>query len=213
LLVFVSQLSLKSIALITLSLGFVILMTLHRLRDFLAANNWKEADTETARLLFDWQGDSYYQNGGLYLREVRSLDSISCEDLHEINQLWVDYSQGHFGLSVQEEIYQRTGITKEYDAQAWQRFGNTVGWRVNNQWEQCTFDLKAPQGHLPVMGVRVEGKAYDDDGRMDWWFGWNRGIKAWYSQVTDWHTDDVADESHARFSSFISRVVECNIHT
>ncbi|WP_373528942.1 GUN4 domain-containing protein [Nostoc sp.] len=189
-----------------------------RLRNFLSANEWRKADTETARLLFDLQGESDYGDGKIY-SEVRfsGWDNVSCEDLHEINQLWVDYSKDHFGFSIQKEIYQRIGVTREYDRNTWQRFGSTVGWRVENDkwwncWGQCTFDLTAPQGHLPLMGVWLEGNAYDDNGRLDKWGGWNLGIEDWYSQVTDWHVTDVEDRSHSKFSSFMSRLIGCNIH-
>ena len=187
-------------------------MTFHRLRDFLAKNKWKEADTETARLLFDLQGDSFYEGESLYLSTIKSFSSISCEDLHEINQLWVDYSQGHFGLSVQKEIYQHIGVTREYNAQTWQRFGDAVGWRVKNQWGSSTFDLQAPRGHLPIMSFYMVGNAYDDRGRMDEWYGWSLGTSGYYSEASGGRWWDVSDQSHARFSSFMSRVVECHIN-
>lgn len=82
------------------------------------------------------------------------LDKISCEDLKAIDQLWVEYSTGHFGFSVQKQIWQEVG-GKPYDTYdikdhssfltAGNKFDRRVGWnRVNFQ-----FSLLSPPGHLP----------------------------------------------------------------
>ncbi|MFM6309566.1 MAG: GUN4 domain-containing protein, partial [Dolichospermum sp.] len=80
-----------------------------------------------------------------------------------IDQLWVKYSNGRFGFSVQKQIYQRyeriyRGYrgTREYDEEIWRKFGDKVGWRKRGDWLYCkdiTFDIKAPKGHLPVWGM------------------------------------------------------------
>ncbi len=73
-----------------------------------------------------------------------------------IDQLWVKYSDGKFGFSVQKRIYQSLGGTKEYNWEIWEKFGNKVGWRkgiVRQRWlydKDITFDKKAPEGHLPA---------------------------------------------------------------
>jgi GUN4-like protein len=136
-----------------------------RLHSLLAAGKWKEADEETANVIFEVANSNKEE----WLRD-EDMDNIPCEDLRTINQLWVDYSNGHFGFSVQKEIFQRIGVTREYNKEMWRRFGDTVGWYVNNKWigMHCTFDLTAPQGHLPVMGVWV--KSYDD-WPSDHWYG------------------------------------------
>jgi hypothetical protein len=176
-----------------------------KLSNLLAAGKWKEADEETANVIFEVANSKKEE----WLRD-EDMDNIPCEDLRTINQLWVDYSNGHFGFSVQKKIYQRIGVTREYNEKTWRRFGDTVGWHVNNKWigQHCTFDLTAPQGHLPVMGVWVEST---DDSPSPEWYGWSCGTRAWYSQVTEWHLDDVADTSHYRFSSFMLRIINCNI--
>ncbi len=176
-----------------------------KLSNLLAAGKWKEADEETANVIFEVANSK--KEG--WLRD-EDMDNIPCEDLRTINQLWVDYSNGHFGFSVQKEIYQRIGVTREYNEETWRRFGDTVGWRVNNKWIglDCTFDLTAPQGHLPVMGVSVES---NDDWPSDYWYGWSLGTRGWYSEVTGWHLDYVADTCHHRFSSFMLRLINCNI--
>lgn len=178
---------------------------MRRLRDLLAANNWKEADAETANVIFELA-----KKKDPYGRWYEDMDNVPCEDLLTINQLWVDYSNGLFGFSVQAEIYERIGVTREYKEETWQKFGDTIGWRVNNKWiaQHCTFDLTAPQGHLPVMGTWE--KSSDDDPR-DVWKGWSLGTRSWYSQVTEWHLENAEDSSHRSFSSFMSRLIYCNI--
>ncbi len=85
------------------------------------------------------------------------IDKFPCEDLRTIDQLWVKYSNGKFGFSVQAKIYHDLGGTQEYNDKIWNGFGDKIGWRVRvgfmkNSWiyyKDVTFDLKAPQGHLP----------------------------------------------------------------
>ncbi|BAZ18780.1 serine/threonine kinase (plasmid) [Calothrix sp. NIES-4071] len=182
---------------------------MRKLQELLAANNWKEADTLTANMILEVANR---ENIG-WLRD-EDMDKVPCELLSTINRLWVDYSNGHFGFSVQKEIYQRFGVTREYDQIRWQIFGNNIGWRVNNQWigQNCTFDLSVPKGHLPVMGVWVEPSDYHDDWVDNrYWYGWSLATTAWYSEVTSWHIEDIEDVCHCRFSSFMSRVINCNV--
>ncbi|MBC1198374.1 GUN4 domain-containing protein, partial [Microcystis aeruginosa BLCCF158] len=97
---------------------------------------------------------------------VEDMDNFPCEDLRTIDQLWVKYSGGRFGFSVQAKIYRELGGTREYNERVWNAFGDRVGWRVNNSWiyyRDVTFDLKAPLGHLPVGG---------SSGGWWWWEMW-----------------------------------------
>jgi hypothetical protein len=95
-----------------------------------------------------------------WLRE-EDIDNFPCEDLRTIDQLWVKYSGGRFGFSVQAKIYRELGGTRQYNERVWNAFGDRVGWRVNNSWiyyKDVTFDLKAPLGHLPCPFVPPFGK-------------------------------------------------------
>ncbi|WP_449420818.1 protein kinase domain-containing protein [Phormidium nigroviride] len=80
------------------------------LRNLLAAGKWKEADEETARVMLKVAGRE--KEGWL---DSSSIDKFPCEDLRTIDQLWVEYSDGRFGFSVQKRIYQSLGGTREYD--------------------------------------------------------------------------------------------------
>ncbi len=119
-----------------------------KLRDLLAAGKWKEADLETKETMF--------QAREKYAFQVEDLDNFPCEDLRTINQLWLHYSDGQFGFSVQKEIYESLGGTREYDEEVWKYFGVRVGWRKGGNtlhYSDLTFDLSAPCGHLPFIMV------------------------------------------------------------
>jgi serine/threonine protein kinase len=125
------------------------------LRDLLAQEKWQEADQETAHLFLKVADRTKEK----YLK-IEDIDNFPCEDLAIINQLWLQYSQGKFGLSVQKRIYESLGGSGNYDQQKWNDFGSKVGWRVNNKWlyyDQITFSLKAPPGHLPTLVWGVGG--------------------------------------------------------
>jgi hypothetical protein len=80
------------------------------------------------------------------------IDNFPCEDLRTIDRLWVQYSGGRFGFSVQAKIYRSLGGTREYKGKVWNAFGDRVGWRVNNSWinyEDVTFRKYWYRGHLP----------------------------------------------------------------
>jgi hypothetical protein len=88
---------------------------------------------------------------------VEDIENFPCEDLRIIDQLWVKYSGGHFGFSVQKKIYQGLGGTSEYNREVWEKFGDTVGWRKEGVWlYEITYNSKAQKAHLPL------------------WVGWGR---------------------------------------
>ena len=116
------------------------------------ATNWKEADEETANKMLEVAGRT--KEG--WLRE-EDIDNFPCEDLQTIDQLWVKYSNGRFGFSVQKRIYQSLRGTRSYDSKVWEAFGDQVGWRVRGSWlyyNNLKFNQTAPKGHLPRFGGR-----------------------------------------------------------
>lgn len=130
-----------------------------QLEQFLKAGKWNEADEETANKMLEVAGRT--QEG--WLRE-EDIDNFPCEDLQTIDQLWVKYSDGRFGFSVQKRIYQSLGGTRSYDSKVWEAFGDQVGWRVGGSWlyyKDLKFHTTAKEGHLPAGGlfsVRVQGR-------------------------------------------------------
>ncbi|MBD1934620.1 MULTISPECIES: GUN4 domain-containing protein [Cyanophyceae] len=119
-----------------------------KLEQLLAAGKWQEADEETFKKMLEVAGR---QKEGCLKNE--DIDKFFCEDIRTIDQLWVKYSNGHFGLSVQIHIYKSLGGAIKYDSKIWQDFGDRIGWRANNQWlwyRYINFSTAAPAGHLPA---------------------------------------------------------------
>ncbi|MBD0264321.1 MAG: GUN4 domain-containing protein [Tolypothrix sp. Co-bin9] len=124
-----------------------------RLRDLLAAEKWKQADKETAELILkvaNREEEGWLRN--------EDIENFSCQDLSSIDALWVKYSNGHFGFSVQQRIWQEVGGRVDKATEC--LLSDRVGWRVKSKWlpydydwlgySELTFSLDAPQGHLPA---------------------------------------------------------------
>ncbi|WP_424097515.1 GUN4 domain-containing protein [Moorena producens] len=123
-----------------------------KLRELLAAEKWKEADLETARVMLEVANRK--KDGWL---RAKDIENFPCLDLSIINKLWVRFSEGRFGFSVQREIWQNVGGKPgEFNSNIFLlKFGKCVGWRVDYNWlekyDDFTFTLEAPKGHLPSL--------------------------------------------------------------
>lgn len=136
-----------------------------QLRDLLADGKWQEADEETRRVLLKVAGRD---NEG-WLNED-SIRKLPCTDLRTVDQLWVRYSQGRFGFSVQKRIYEEVG-------RDWEKLGDCVGWRVERDWlsiSSLTYHTDAPTGHLPGCGAWVTSLV---------WGLWSRSAEYFYNRV------------------------------
>ncbi|MEM9005949.1 MAG: GUN4 domain-containing protein [Cyanobacteria bacterium P01_F01_bin.86] len=97
------------------------------LKQLLQANRWREADQETYRLMITTVGKEM----GQWL-DPEDLLNFPCEDLKAIDGVWVRYSQGKFGFSVQKDIYVACGakLDGEYPGKKiWYDLCNRIGWR------------------------------------------------------------------------------------
>ena len=94
------------------------------LERLLQAGDWQGADQETAKHMLAVANRT---NDG-WLR-VEDIDNFPCEDLRAIDGLWVKYSNGRFGFSVQKA------------GQPHKIFGN-VGIRVSDFTKTILFSLK-----------------------------------------------------------------------
>ncbi|MEH2102830.1 MAG: GUN4 domain-containing protein [Nostoc sp.] len=124
-----------------------------RLRDLLAVGNWKNADYETYLVMLQAVG----REENDFIRN-KELLNFPCTDLRTIDSLWVKYSNGRFGFSVQKKIYLSVGGKPDgkYYREAWPKFGDHIGWRVSNSWisyKKVTFNTSAPVGHLPILSL------------------------------------------------------------
>ncbi len=84
---------------------------------------------------------------------MEDIDNFPCEDLRIIDTLWVSASCGHFGFSVQKEIYQSLGGKREYNEKVWNNFCDRVGWKRGGSFVRVLrvlgYRLNAPFGYLP----------------------------------------------------------------
>jgi serine/threonine protein kinase len=113
----------------------------HRLRDLLAAKKWQQANQETwaVMCLAVCKPIGSFLFGG-------DIQKLPDEDLQIIDQLWNKYSQGRFGFSVQQQIYD--SVDGDYG-----QFCQVVGWNIHNSsslTQKFLFNLSAPKGHLPT---------------------------------------------------------------
>ncbi|MEG3903296.1 serine/threonine-protein kinase [Microcoleus sp. B4-C5] len=118
------------------------------LRDLLAAGKWKEADEETLKVMLK---AARRENERYFTTE--SIKNFPCDDLRTIDQLWVKYSQGHFGFSVQKKIWLSVGGKIDYETGC--KLGDDMGWRKGGSWlnnSDLTYNKQAPSGQLPTGG-------------------------------------------------------------
>lgn len=120
-----------------------------QLAKYLKNGQWKAADYETYRIMITTVGKEE--------RDWFTSDELlnfPCEELLAIDYLWVKHSRGQFGFSVQKEIYIQCGGVPDgtYDKKVYEKFGDAVGWRENDEWlwySELKFDTSSPSGHLP----------------------------------------------------------------
>jgi GUN4-like len=88
-------------------------------------------------------------------RTAKEVEEFPFTDLFTLDHLWVKYSQGKFGFSIQKRIYLACGGTESdvYEESAWNRFGDRVGWRVSGEWLRGDRHLMSdttPDGYFPI---------------------------------------------------------------
>jgi hypothetical protein len=123
------------------------------LQKLLARQEFQAADKLTTEKLCELAGADAIARKWIYFTEVEQLPTI---DLQTIDSLWKLHSEGKFGFSIQRDMW--LGMSKNWD-KLWVK----IGWKSGNNWTRYpgsfTWDLTAPQGHLPLSnqlrGVRV----------------------------------------------------------
>ncbi len=119
----------------------------------LAQQEFEEADRITSEILRQLAGPAAVKRRYVYYSEVADFAAV---DLESLDRLWVVYSQGRFGFSVQLRLLR--SLAGRWD-QLWPR----LGWKQGGIWTRYpgsfTWSLQAPEGHLPLVnqlrGVRL----------------------------------------------------------
>jgi hypothetical protein len=156
-----------------------------QLCDLLKAGEWKKADRETLVVMLKVVGREKED-----WLDFGSINNFPIAELRTIDGLWVKYSHGRFGFSVQKRIWE--SVDQNYS-----KFGDRVGWRtyespigksivefsedinkkfglkeqnLNNvfakwlNYTDLTFEINAPEGHLPGTVGLGEGQYHDFGG-------------------------------------------------
>jgi len=146
------------------------------LRDFLKANNWRAADEETYKIMRRIWG------GSLSFTE-KSILQFPCIDLLTIDGLWLKYSAGKFGFSIQKQIYVSCGANLNNirfgNVMVWRKFSERVGWQQRipregfflkyyyRMIDNADYSTSAPTGHLPWLwgcGKNKYGRPREENG-------------------------------------------------
>ncbi len=141
-----------------------------KLKRLLERKNFRGADIETRRILLFLS--NRHREG--FLRDI-DIENLSCQDLGDIDKIWIRSSNGRFGYSVQREIWKKHGL--ERHESKWietpddprftgyrieKGFPVEVGWwhptyRQSGtapigfkRFHELSFTLEAPVGHLPT---------------------------------------------------------------
>ncbi len=123
------------------------------LQRFLLNESYEDADRFTSSKLRELAGEKAVKRGYVYFSEV---DSIPGMDLSTLDKLWIVYSRGKFGFTIQSKILDSVG--GRYD-KLWPR----IGWKKDGIWTRYpnafNWSIEAPNGHMPLVnqlrGVRL----------------------------------------------------------
>ena len=123
------------------------------LQQYLLNESFEDADRFTSSKLRELAGERAVKRGYVYFSEV---ESMPCADLSTLNKLWIVYSRGKFGFTVQSKILDSVG--GRYD-KLWPR----IGWKKDGVWtrypKSFNWSIEAPNGHMPLVnqlrGVRL----------------------------------------------------------
>ena len=119
----------------------------------LLREQFEEADRLTSCALRQLAGEQAVQRGYVYFSEVPPMEAL---DLTTIDRLWIAYSQGRFGFTVQSRLL--GALDGRYD-RLWPR----IGWKNDGVWTRYPgsfqWSMDAPEGHMPLVnqlrGVRL----------------------------------------------------------
>ena len=136
-----------------------------QLQELLSLGQWQAGDRLTNNIILELA-----HKPKIAELTADDIDNIACEVWMAINQAWMESSNNHFGWSAQKQIWKSLGGKLIYEENIYWQFANTyekfsdrVGWRkprwlnlgfapkVWRKYENLTFAIAAPRGHLPSL--------------------------------------------------------------
>lgn len=159
-----------------------------RLRDSLKENNWKGADAITGEILIqiiEQKSIHVRSHVGFYDPDddydIYRIDRkpIPCLDLLTMDRLWVNYSDGRFGFSVQAKIYleclrayikepemRQYRLNPKYKIRPFELLLERVGWYrdISRGWNQVhalNYSEGFPNGYFPSASLNLYRNGLD----------------------------------------------------
>jgi len=123
-----------------------------KLEAYLEAKEWQKADYETYRLMITSVG----KDEGNYFN-LKELREFPCDVLLAIDRLWLNYSDGLYGFSVQKDIYVKCGGKLDFSLpsdKTWNEFYDRTAWKSEGKWvgypdQVFKNNFMSVKGHLP----------------------------------------------------------------
>jgi hypothetical protein len=123
------------------------------LQRHLLHQDFEEADRCTSAHLRQLAGPAAEKRGYVYFSEVGAIPAL---DLQSLDRLWIAYSLGRFGFSVQGRLLRLC-------ENRWELLWPRLGWKRDGLWTRYpsafSWSLEAPEGHMPLVnqlrGVRL----------------------------------------------------------
>ncbi|MDB9509334.1 CHAT domain-containing protein [Microcystis aeruginosa CS-338/01] len=138
-----------------------------KLEEYLEQQDWKKADYETAFIVYQWMVIENYDDFDDLFRDV------SLEVIDEIDRLWMDYSEGKFGIKGQAKIYRDLGGTVNINGKVWELFSDRVGWQERGSWltlkEIPYYATTQPDSIFPMLMYSRDGCDSDATIFMEGW--------------------------------------------
>ena len=120
------------------------------LATMLAIGDYEGADAFTRDALIKIAGPGAVKRNFVYWTEVKTIPAV---DLCTIERLWLQFSEGNFGYSVQKRVW-------DVENGNFDKYIRRIGWTTidngnerNLKWfgkSEFIYDLSAPKGHLPL---------------------------------------------------------------
>jgi hypothetical protein len=123
------------------------------LQRHLVLQEFEEADRLTSAILRELASPEAVRRGYVYYSEVPAIASA---DLESLDRLWVCFSRGRFGFSVQGRLLRACNGR-------WEQLWPKLAWKNGGLWTRYPggfqWSMDAPEGHMPLVnqlrGVRL----------------------------------------------------------
>jgi archaellum component FlaC len=145
-----------------------------RLQNFLVAGEWEKANSETVAiintLLYRLGEKSIKRKHSEWWETIREFNEehihfdifyqpfkkLPCNELNIIDKLWIKYSYGRFGFSIQQRLYDSlnrdiVALVRAIKWADWNHKEETYYWDEEHEYKN--YSINAPVGHLPMIYV------------------------------------------------------------